>query len=82
MASQLRNALGGPVELPAAPDAPKRILPLEVEDDPLLKINDRQLLFLARQANGEYAVAGGPDGRFGLDSAELLVAVNPNSEVG
>jgi hypothetical protein len=73
---------GGPVELPAAPDAPRRILPLELEDDPLFKVGERQLLFLSRQPNGEYMVAGGPDGRFALDAADRLRPMDDHSPIG
>jgi hypothetical protein len=74
--------LGGPVELPARQDAPKRILPLEVDGDPLLTVGPQQhVLFLTKEADGDYTVAGGPDGRFALDAAGHLQPVNRRSQI-
>ena len=74
--------LGGPVELPARQDAPKRVLPLEVDGDPLLTVGpQQQVLFLTREADGDYTVAGGPDGRFAIDSAGHLQPVNGRSMI-
>jgi hypothetical protein len=42
---------------------------LVVEDDPLLHIGERAMLFLKRSPSGSYFIMGGPAGRFAVSTA-------------
>lgn len=42
-----------------------------VDDDPLLKVGDQQLLFLREFKTGSYVIQGGPTGRLTVDGATL-----------
>lgn len=57
---------------------------LDLEDDPLLEVGARYLLFLKRDAaSGAYFVAGGPQGRFVADGdAVTSLSVYPERRIG
>lgn len=45
---------------------------LEVQDDPLLEVGARYLLFLRRVSPGRYAVKAGPVGRLLVEGGEVV----------
>jgi len=44
---------------------------VEIKDDPLMKINEKVLLFLKEISPNKYKILGGPQGRFIIDNGKI-----------
>ncbi|MDQ3810145.1 MAG: hypothetical protein M3336_07635 [Chloroflexota bacterium] len=59
---------GGTFSVPVVPGGPSVTRTLQVEDDALMRVGERYVLFLRRNGDGTFAIVGGPQGRMLVDS--------------
>jgi hypothetical protein len=59
---------GGIISSPVVPGGPSLTRTVQIEDDALMKRDERYVLFLQRTADGTYVMTGGPQGRLSLDA--------------
>jgi len=68
---------GGVINAPVVPGGPALTRTVQIEDDTLMKQDERYVLFLQRTPDGSYAVVGGPQGRLPVDSQGRVQPLHP-----
>ena len=72
---------GGDVQIPLGAGRPTLQRNLVAEHDPLMLQGQEQVLFL-HGSDGNFTIAGGPDGRFNLDARRTLQPIDEGSPIG
>ena len=70
---------GGTISAPVVPGGPVLTQTVQIEDERLMQVGERNVLFLKRAPDGTFFITGQAQGRLTIDAAGKVQAVNPGA---